>query len=396
MPKTLQRLESIDVFRALTMFLMVFVNDLDGVPGVPEWIKHVGENTDGLGFADTIFPAFLFIVGLSIPFALLKRIQRGDSTASIAIHIGLRGFALLVMGFFHVNLESYDRINALLPKAVWEIIITLSFFLIWLDYPKDMPRTRRIGLQILGVLGLVTMGFLYKGVSERTGEAEGLNPHWWGILGLIGWSYLLCAFIFLLSKGKFWVQVAATVFFILFSIAGHQGWLRGLSEIHHYVWIVSSGSLPALTMGGVVVALTYANRKGPMSNFLILAAIKGGALIALGFLLRPIGGISKIHDTPSWVLICMGISVLVFGLLAWLVDEEGKASWFRFFKPAGTSTLTCYLIPYLLYSIFMLCHFKFPQFLSEGLGGLIRSILVALFVVWLTGVLERRHLRLKI
>src|SRR4026207_2286295 len=81
------RLLSIDVFRAVTMFFMIFVNDVDGVTNIPEWIKHVSANADGLGFADTIFPAFLFIVGLSLPFALNKRIGNLDSIYSVATYI---------------------------------------------------------------------------------------------------------------------------------------------------------------------------------------------------------------------------------------------------------------------------------------------------------------------
>ena len=69
------RLLSIDVFRALTMFFMIFVNDVDGVENIPGWIKHVPARADGLGFADTIFPGFLFIVGLSLPFAIKKRLK---------------------------------------------------------------------------------------------------------------------------------------------------------------------------------------------------------------------------------------------------------------------------------------------------------------------------------
>src|SRR3979409_2321083 len=101
-----KRLQSIDVFRAVTMFFMIFVNDVDGVTKIPEWIKHVDERTDGLGFADTIFPSFLFIVGLSIPFALNKRMQSGENKLTIALHIILRSLALIIMGTFHVNLEN--------------------------------------------------------------------------------------------------------------------------------------------------------------------------------------------------------------------------------------------------------------------------------------------------
>ena len=64
-----RRLASIDAFRAITMFFMIFVNDLVFDFRVPDWLEHAREGEDRLGFADTIFPAFLFIVGCSIPLA---------------------------------------------------------------------------------------------------------------------------------------------------------------------------------------------------------------------------------------------------------------------------------------------------------------------------------------
>lgn len=391
------RLASIDVFRALTMFLMIFVNDLDPIPKVPEWIKHVGSNTDGLGFADTIFPAFLFIVGLSIPFALRNRMAKGDSTLQLAQYIGARAFALLLMGFFQVNLENYNIASAPLPKAVWEIAITLGFFAIWLDYPKDMQRRKRLLAQCGGAALLAGMALLYKGGTLE--DPEGLSPQWWGILGLIGWSYLLCAFVFLLSKGRLSIQVAALAFFLVFNIAAHAHWLPALSGIRHYVWIAGNGAMPALTMGGVVISVLYgaaetAGRRRPAFQRLLIGL--GAAAIGLGFALRFLGGISKIHDTPSWVLICMGISIWVFDALVYLVDVRGKQNWFRYIKPAGTSTLTCYLIPYLLYSVYALCHFRFPLLLNEGTGGLIKSLVTAYAVVWMAGWLEKRRLRLKV
>lgn len=384
----MRRLQSIDVFRALTMFFMIFVNDLDAIPGVPEWIKHVGRDTDGLGFADTIFPAFLFIVGLSIPFAIGNRIKRGDAPGRLWTHILLRALALLVMGFFQVNLESYDATQAVLSKPIWEIAVTVSFFAIWLDFPKTMSRQRRLAIQWMGIMLLAIMALLYKGKEGP------LAPHWWGILGLIGWSYLLCAGIYLLCKGKAWVLAAAGIFFLVFNIAVHARWLEALSDVKPYIWVVGNGSMPALTMGGVLAGMWYNGH--PRRRFFAGAVLAGILLIALGFALRSLGGISKIRDTPSWVLICMGINVLCFDLFTWLIDKEKKARWFAWLKPAGTSTLTCYLVPYLLYSLYMLVHFKFPPLLAEGTGGLIKSLATAALVVWITGLLEKARLRLKI
>ena len=63
------RIASIDILRALTMVLMIFVNDLWSLKDTPAWLGHVASGVDGIGLADTVFPAFLFIVGMSIPFA---------------------------------------------------------------------------------------------------------------------------------------------------------------------------------------------------------------------------------------------------------------------------------------------------------------------------------------
>ncbi len=81
------RLSSIDIFRALTMFLMIFVNDLWTLRDIPGWLEHTAADEDGMGLADVVFPVFLFIVGLSIPFAIKsKDQQRGFTIRNIAAH----------------------------------------------------------------------------------------------------------------------------------------------------------------------------------------------------------------------------------------------------------------------------------------------------------------------
>jgi predicted acyltransferase len=393
---TIQRLHSIDVFRAITMLLMVFVNDVDEVNNIPVWIKHVKRDADGLGFADTIFPAFLFIVGLSIPYAISNRIKKGATTSQVIFYILSRSLALLIMGFIHMNLEHYSN-AAILPKAVFEIVATLCFFLIWLDYPKTVSTTKRYLLQGIGLGVLVLLCFLYKGNDQ--GQIVGLKTYWWGILGLIGWSYLICSSIYFLSKGLMPVLIAAFLFFFLFDIATHAGWITDLHGLKNYIWIVGSASMPSLTMAGVVLSTFYMKMsgRGKINNYWLTLIPIGIAMLALGFIIRPYTeGISKIRETPSWVAICIGISILVFAMLIVVVDINKKERWFNAIKPAGTSTLTCYLIPYILYSLFELINFHYPTFFNEGAGGILRSFIVAFSVVLFTGFLEKKHIRVRV
>src|SRR3954471_23596954 len=110
-PKTIPvtRVVAIDIVRALTMVLMIFVNDLGTLKDIPLWLEHVDRGVDGIGLADVVFPAFLFIVGLSIPYAMENRRKKGDSSWQLFQHVLVRGFALLVMGVFLVNGESINE-----------------------------------------------------------------------------------------------------------------------------------------------------------------------------------------------------------------------------------------------------------------------------------------------
>lgn len=108
---------------------------------------------------------FLFIVGLSLPFAIQGRIKKGNSYLSIVAYIVLRALALIVMGFFHVNMESYNGKSAVLSYPVFMIVLTVGFFLIWLDYPTQFAKTWKYTLITIGVLIVATMAYLYKGGS---------------------------------------------------------------------------------------------------------------------------------------------------------------------------------------------------------------------------------------
>jgi predicted acyltransferase len=56
---------------------------------------------EGFVFYDMIFPLFLFIAGVSMPFSILKRKARGDSPQSIYLHLFRRVFLLILLGLIY-------------------------------------------------------------------------------------------------------------------------------------------------------------------------------------------------------------------------------------------------------------------------------------------------------
>jgi predicted acyltransferase len=385
------RFISIDAFRALTMLLMIFVNDLWTLHDIPTWLDHANANEDRLGFADIIFPAFLFIVGLSVPIAIDNRLRKGNTILSIQQHILWRSFALLVMGFFHYNLENYSE-DALLPKGVWEILLTIAFFLVWLDYSEWKEKTAR-ALKVTGVLLLVVLSIIYKGRYE---SGLWMQPGWWGILGLIGWTYLIVGSVYLWSRGNLRTLYIALTVFLLLNCAGALGVLDFLSGVKQYVWLVSDGSMPAMAMAGIITTITYRD-KGPKSRqFWMFVVISSIVLITFGFLTRPEWGISKIHATPSWTVICTGISIITFALIVFITDLNGVANWYELIKPAGVVTLTCYLLPYLHGGLFQLVNMRLPLVLRTGSVGLIKSLLFAWVMIAIAGWLKKQKIALKV
>jgi len=387
------RLVSIDALRAVVMVLMIFVNDLWTLIGIPVWLEHTSGKANYMGLADIVFPAFLFIVGLSVPYAIDSRRKKGESDAKIFMHIVFRTLALLIMGFFQVNLESYAG-DAILPKPIWQILITIGFFLVWLDYSNYKVVTAKV-LKGAGIVLLLVLALLYKG-NDGTGITA-MEIQWWGILGLIGWAYFISSCVFLFSGGNLLIQILALVFFVVFNSASAMGWLSWLDPVREYIWISGDGSMPALPMAGIVTALFY--RKYDTNGRAFWISILGFAavLFLYGYLTSPVWGISKIRATPSWTTICSAITIAGLALMVYLTEIVNKRKWYDYIKPAGTSTLTCYLLPYFHYALIGLLSLpQLPEVLRTGSLGLLKSLVYALIIVALAGLLQKRNIRLKI
>jgi len=385
------RFKSIDILRALTMLLMIFVNDLWTLTNIPGWLGHKAAQEDGLGLADVVFPAFLFIVGLSIPHAIRARFKKGDSRILVLRHIIERSLALLIMGVFMVNLENIDAEKLIFSKYIWQILMTLGFFLIWNLYRGNVfgiisPTV----LKLAGWMILVFLAIIYTGGGD--GGYHWMRLHWWGILGLIGWGYLLSALLYLaLGNRPGWIALICTILYLL-------NINEFTTPLAFSIRMVVSASTYASVMTGMLVTsiLIRLREKDMLQHLVPLLLGISLILMVFGFFTRPVWGISKIQATPSWTAICAAITTLSFVVLYWLTDKLGITRWANLFAPAGYSTLTCYLIPYYVYALAAMTGLSMPDALTTGMVGVLKSILFSILIIQVTGVLWKINIRLKI
>ncbi len=391
-----RRLAAIDILRALTMVLMIFVNDLWSLEAIPAWLGHVTYEEDGMGLADTIFPAFLFIVGMSLPFAINSRRHKGDTDWQLVIHVLVRAAALVIMGVFLVNGENINEAATGMPRLLWNTLCCVSFILIWNAYPVTVKSWVSYGAKTLGILMLLTLAVLYRGGGGEGEEINYFSTYWWGILGLIGWAYLACALIMVFAKNRFLPIVVAWLVFVALSMLASAKMLPELFSIIPSP--ISHGTLAGLTMGGVLTSMLFLHYKKQEANkkMTLVLLLIAGILIALGMYTRTFWGISKLRETPAWLFYCSAFTILAFVIIYWMADLKGKANWFNFIKPAGTNTLLCYLIPYFAYAFMRFAGIHLPDFLLIGVVGLIKSMLFALLCVLITGGLSRVGIRLKL
>ena len=376
------------------MILMIFVNDLWSLTNIPAWLGHVERGVDGIGLADIVFPAFLFIVGLSMPYAIEARRKKGATDAELVRHVLLRAAALLIMGVYLVNGENINAEATGFSRGIWNSLCCASFILIWNSYPSSANKMLVYAARTIGFIVLIVLAFVYRGGEE--GEIRQFGTLWWGILGLIGWAYLVSGLISVFAKNNISIIAGAWVFFAILSMVSHAGLLpEFLGFIPN---AISGGTLTGLTIGGVLTALVFQFYRNKNDNIKLTAvlAVFALVLIILSVITRPYWGLAKLGATPAWLFLCSAFTII--GLIAtyWLCDVWGKSNWFDIIKPAGTNTLLCYLIPYFAYATMRTLGIQLPEAVLIGGIGLLKSFLFAILCAVITGWLTKGGIRLKL
>ncbi|MCX6620032.1 MAG: DUF5009 domain-containing protein [Acidobacteria bacterium] len=165
-----QRLYSLDVFRGMTLALMVLVNN----PGDSRYVYSPFEHMRWHGWSptDLVFPFFVFIVGVAIPFAFASRVARGESRGKLYAQIVRRSVLLFALGLALNGFPKYDfstlRIMGILQR------IALCYLACSFIYLHSKPRTRAWIAGSLLVLYFVALKFIpVPGVGVATLERDG-------------------------------------------------------------------------------------------------------------------------------------------------------------------------------------------------------------------------------
>ena len=401
---TADRIGSIDVLRGLTILVMIFVNDVAGVRGTPAWMKHISPPlADGMTFVDIVFPAFLFIVGMSIPFAIEKRFRTGLDIIDVWKHIVLRTLSLLVIGVFMVN-SGLASENGLLSPAVWVLLMYTGVILVW-NRPGKFRKTMRIA----GVLILLAAALLFRG--EGLPELIELRTKWWGILGLIGWSYLVGCTVYLLFRPKLHPVIGMIGLLYAVYIADQAGFFDDLYAVFPWISIGAAlGSHGAVVVSGTALGMILLpgsdhithHRRIKWALVFGLALAAGAILLHAGHDIHQMFIINKILATPPWCLWSSAIVTWIWIIVYWLIDVRRFESWTFVVRPAGANALFAYILAPVLYAIFELIAllfsgFNFYYWLGHDFAiGFFRSLVFAFGVTWLAGGLRRAGIVLKL
>jgi predicted acyltransferase len=364
---TSKRVMSLDALRGFDMLWIIggsaVIKGLNVWQGgrlgwLTEQFEHV--EWDGFHLEDLIFPLFLFISGVTMPFSLTQRIERGDSKGALYWRILRRVVLLVFLGMIYNGFFKFDWAHTRYPSVLG-----------------------RIGL----AYGLAALIVINTRVRTQAGWTIGILLVYWAAMKLIPVP-----------------GVGAGVLTMEGSLAGYvdRHLLPGMllyPGIHDPEGLLST--IPAIStalLGALAGHWLRAPRPRGASKVLGLA-VAGGVCLGLGRLWDVWFPINKNLWSSSFVLYAGGWSLLLLTLFYLLIDVWGLRRWAFVFVVIGLNPITIYIAKGHLIDFNLPVRFLFDGALRH-VDKLFRPVLFSLavlFVEWLfLYVLYRKKVFLKV
>jgi predicted acyltransferase len=299
-----QRLTSLDVFRGATIAGMFVVN----TPGTWEhaYAQLLHADWNGWTYTDTIFPFFLFIVGVSMAFSFSRRLAEEAGRGALLLHTLRRAAIIFGLGL---------------------ALNTLSFFLF-----------HRTQIRIPGVLQRIGVCFFFAALIYLLFGRQGLVPAA-AVLLAVYWA--LMTFVPVPGYGTGRLDVEGNLAAWLDrAILGAHTWK------HNPGWdpegLLSSLSAIATTLFGIAAGEWLRIQSGWSRKLTGLMA--GGAIaFSLGLLWGTSFPINKNLWTSSYSLSMSGLAAICLALCLWIVDVKGWKKWSKPFEWLGTNAIALFV-----------------------------------------------------
>jgi predicted acyltransferase len=297
----MNRIESLDVFRGLTIALMILVNNPGNWSNVYEPLQHA--EWHGWTPTDLVFPFFLFIMAVSIPLALGKRMDAGISKKDILKKVLLRSVIIFFIGIALELVPSFDFSTVRIPGVLQRIALVYFFCsVLYLNLTKDQ-------ILISGVLALLTYFILISFVPVPGIGAPNLDPE----TNLGAWLDRSLLGGHLWSQSKTWDP---------------EGLL---------------GTLPSIANGVAGLAVGILLRKDLDFKYKLLKVFAWGVILsAIGYLWNYTFPINKKLWTSSFALYTSGVALGFFGVVNFIMEIKGKKGWIAPFQWFGMNAIVLY------------------------------------------------------
>jgi predicted acyltransferase len=386
-----ERLVSLDVYRGLTVAGMILVTDPGTYSAVYWPLLHAEWN--GATPTDMIFPSFLFIVGVAIPFSFAKRLERGADRARLGGHVVLRSALLFVIGLIVNGFPDYDLHTLRIPGIL-----------------------QRIALCYL-CGGLI---YLWCHSDTRT-QAKGSAGNWI-IAGLT--TFILAAYWLVLKlvpvpgfgAGRL-DSLGNLPAYIDRSILGTRHmWAYGLTPGYGVTYdpegLISTLPAVATLLVGVLAGAWMRTKRSGRQKAIGLAAA-GLILLLMGWLLHPFLPINKRIWTSTFALFSSGVSLLAFSFCYAIVDLK---RWRRWASPAlifGTNAIFAFALSSVITTLSDRIHVRdgsgaalslhrwgyqygFASWLEPVHASLAYAVAIVLLNMAIVGLLYRRQIFLRV
>ncbi len=358
------RLLSLDVFRGATIAGMMLVNN----PG--SWSKIYApwghKPWDGWTYTDTIFPFFLWIVGVAMMLSFAKRVERGESKHELARHVVWRAGVIFYLGLF---LGGFPAVSMFFLWIAGLVYLLLLMTRTLKGSEAGMPAGRN-RLFLLGAGGVVLV--LLPIVLPNVFATEGF--HWIripGVLQRIAVCYLISGLLVLYTSTR--VQIGVTFGLLAFywiiiktvsvpgfgvgvwAPMGNLGWYIDSTLLKGHTWsgapapgfdpegIFSTIPAIATAMFGVFTgSFLRTNRsKEEKAAWMFVA---GNVMLLIGLIMDNWLPINKNLWTSTYSVFMAGLALNVLACCYWILDVKGYRGWEKPFAIYGQNAITMFFL----------------------------------------------------